>query len=263
VTKKPIKMDELVSIITPSFNSEKFISETILSVQRQSYTNWEMIIVDDFSTDKTVEIIRKFTSKDNRIKLFELDKNSGTGIARGCALNKAAGKYIAFLDADDLWKSEKLKIQIDFLKTNHQFFTFSFYDCMDENGKSLYKTITAPKNLTYSQLLFCNFVGNLTGIYDASYFGKIPISVIRKRQDWMLWLTILKKIKTAKPIPESLAIYRIRKDSISASKIDLFKHNFLVYRQFHRFNIVFSVFSMIVFLITQLFVKPFYVRKSF
>ena len=261
-TKKPIDMDELVSIITPSFNSEKFISETILSVQKQSYTNWEMIIVDDFSTDKTVRIIQEFILKDNRIKLFEFEKNFGTGVARNFGLNKSKGRYIAFLDADDLWKQEKLKIQIAFLKTNHQFFTFSFYDCMDENGNSLYKTITAPKNLTYSQLFFCNFIGNLTGIYDANYFGKIPIPSIRKRQDWMLWLTILKKIKTAKPIPESLAIYRIRKDSISASKIDLLKHNFLVYRQFHQFNIVFSIFCMMLFLVIQLLVKPFFVKRT-
>jgi len=125
-TKKPIKMEELVSIITPSFNSENFISETIQSVLKQNYTNWEMIIVDDFSTDKTVEIVKELASKDKRIQLFELDKNSGTGIARNFGLNKSSGKYIAFLDADDVWKSEKLEIQIDFLKTNNQFFTFRF-----------------------------------------------------------------------------------------------------------------------------------------
>lgn len=260
--KKPIKMEELVSIITPSFNSEKFISETIQSVLKQNYTNWEMIIVDDFSTDKTVEIVKELASKDKRIQLFELNKNSGTGIARNFGLGKSKGRYIAFLDADDLWKRDKLKIQIEFLITNNQFFTFSFYDCMDENGNSLHKTVTAPKNLTYSQLFFSNFVGNLTGIYDSKYFGKIPISNIRKRQDWMMWLTILKKIKTAKPVPESLAIYRVRKDSISASKINLLKHNFLVYNQFHRFNKVVAAFCLIMFLIVQLFVKPCYVKKT-
>jgi glycosyltransferase involved in cell wall biosynthesis len=261
-TKKPTKMEELVSIITPCFNSEKFISEAILSVQNQSYLNWEMIIIDDFSTDNTVKIIQEFTRNDNRIKLFELEKNSGAGAARNFGLNKATGRFIAFLDADDLWKPEKLKIQINFLKTNHQFFTFSFYDCIDENGNSLHKIIKAPQTLTYTQLFFCNFVGNLTGIYDANYFGKIPISTIRKRQDWMMWLIILKKIKTAQPIPESLAVYRFRKDSISASKIDLLQHNFKVYNQFHRFNIVTSFFCMIVFLFVQLFIKPLYIKKQ-
>ena len=261
-TKKPIKMEELVSIITPSYNSEKFISDAILSVQLQNYKNWEMIIVDDFSTDKTIKIIQEFASKEKRIKFFELEKNSGTGAARNFALKKAKGRYIAFLDADDLWKPEKLKIQIDFLKKNHQFFTFSFYDCIDENGNSINKIVKAPKTLTFTKLFFCNFVGNLTGIYDTNYFGKIPVSTYRKRQDWMMWLTILKKIKKAKPIPQSLAVYRIRKNSISASKIDLLKHNFLVYNQFHKFNIVISAFCMVIFLMIQLFIKPIYIKKS-
>lgn len=253
--------NSLVSIITPCFNSEKFIAKTIQSVQNQTYTNWEMIIVDDASTDNTVSIISKFARNDKRIKIFKLDKNSGTGIARNTALNSSFGKYIAFLDADDLWKSEKLEKQVYFLQKNNLPFTFSFYDCINEEGKSLNKKIEAPKKLTYKQLFFCNYVGNLTGIYDVEYFGKIEISSIRKRQDWMLWLTILKKIKVAHPIPESLAYYRIRKNSISASKFNLLKHNFAVYRTFHGFNLFISLFYMIGFLFTQLLIKPSYIKS--
>ena len=251
----------LVSIITPSFNSEKFIAETIQSVQNQTYKNWEMIIVDDCSSDETVAIITKMALQDNRIKLFQSEKNSGTGIARNTALEKAKGRYISFLDADDLWKPKKLEKQMDFLKTNNLPFTFSFYDCIDEEGKPLNKRVEAPRNLSYRQLFFCNYVGNLTGIYDVNYFEKITISSIRKRQDWMLWLTILKKIKTAQPIPESLAFYRIREHSLSASKLDLLKHNFTVYRTFHGFNIVVSLFIMVGFLFMQLLVKPSYIKK--
>ena len=116
----------LVSIITPSFNCEKFIAKTILSVQNQTYKNWEMIIVDDCSSDETVSIIKEISSQDNRIQLFQLDTNSGTGIARNTAIDKAMGKYIAFLDADDLWKPLKLELQIDFLKKYNLPFTFSF-----------------------------------------------------------------------------------------------------------------------------------------
>ena len=250
----------LVSIITPSFNSEKFISETIQSVQDQTYKNWEMIIVDDCSSDETVSIITKMALQDNRIKLFQSKKNSGTGIARNTALAKTKGRYISFLDADDLWKPQKLEKQIDFLKTNGLPFTFSFYDCIDEEGKPVNKKVEAPRNLSYRQLFFCNYVGNLTGIYDVNYFGKIAISSIRKRQDWMHWLTILKKVKTAQLIPESLAFYRIRKNSISASKLDLVKHNFTVYRTFHRFNIVVSLLCMAGFLFTQLIIKPLYIK---
>lgn len=111
-------MEKLISIITPSFNSEKFISETIQSVQNQTYKNWELLIVDDCSEDKTVEIIEAFVQNDKRIQLFQLHNNQGTGFARNHALSLAKGRFIAFLDADDLWKPEKLTTQIDFMKTN-------------------------------------------------------------------------------------------------------------------------------------------------
>jgi teichuronic acid biosynthesis glycosyltransferase TuaG len=251
----------LVSIITPSFNSDKFIAETIRSVQNQTYQNWELIIVDDCSIDHTVSIIEQFVANDGRIHLFQLHKNSGTGVARNTALSKSAGRYISFLDADDLWKPMKLEKQIDFLRSNNQPFTFSFYDCINEDGIPLGKRVEAPRNLGYKQLFFCNYVGNLTGIYDSSYFGKVPISSFRKRQDWMHWLSILKQIKKAKPVPESLAFYRIRENSISASKIDLIKHNFAVYRRFHGYNWVSSIIYMLGFLFTQLIIKPRYIKK--
>ncbi|MEL1242377.1 glycosyltransferase family 2 protein [Flavobacterium flavipallidum] len=247
----------LVSVIIPTFNAEKYISDTIQSVQNQTYQNWEIILVDDASTDATPKIIASFLT-DKRIQFYPLEKNSGTGVARNIALEKAKGKYIAFLDADDLWKAEKLEKQINFMQTYELPFTFSFYEWMDEHGNTLAKRIEAPRNLSYRQLFFCNYVGNLTGIYDVDYFGKITISSIRKRQDWMLWLDILKKIKTAKPVPESLAYYRIHTDSLSISKTELIRYNFAVYRQFHGFNWIVSVFCMIGFLFTQLVIKPFY-----
>jgi len=254
-------MKPRVSIITPVFNSEKFIAEAIHSVQNQTFQDWEMIIVDDCSSDKTVAIINAFVATDNRIQLFRLEKNSGAGIARNTALQKASGKYIAFLDSDDLWLPEKLQKQLDFMEKNRVPFTFSFYDRIDENGKSLNKTIEAPRNLSYRQLFFCNYVGNLTGIYDSEFFGKIEISSVRKRQDWIIWLTILKKIKAAKPIPESLALYRIRENSVSASKANLIRHNFRIYTDFHRLNRISAIVCMGFFLITQIFIKPLYSRK--
>jgi len=251
----------LVSIITPTFNSEKFITEVIKSIQNQTYTNWEMIIVDDCSSDKTVSITSNFAQFDARIKLFQLEKNSGTGVARNKGLSEAKGRFISFLDSDDLWKPIKLEKQMDFLLKNKLPFTFSFYECIDEEGKPFNKIVKAPRNLTYRQLFFCNYIGNLTGIYDVDYFGKITISSIRKRQDWMLWLSILKKVKTAQPVPESLAYYRIRENSISASKLDLLKHNFAVYRTFHGFNLIVSLVCMIGFLFTQLIIKPQYIKE--
>ncbi|WP_029271373.1 glycosyltransferase family 2 protein [Flavobacterium sp. KJJ] len=254
-------MNELVSIITPTFNTEKYIRATLQSVIDQSYQNWELILVDDASTDQTVAIIKEYAQNDSRIKLTELTKNSGNGFARNVALEKANGKYIAYLDADDLWFTTKLEKQIQFLKANNLPFTFSFYDCIDEDGNSLNKRVEAPLNLTYNQLFFCNYVGNLTAIYDADYFGKIVIKATQKRQDWRLWLTILKQIKQTKPVPEPLAFYRIRKDSISSSKFKLIKHNFGVYRDFHGFNFVSSVLLMTRFLFTQLVIKPRYIKN--
>ncbi|MBF4515302.1 glycosyltransferase family 2 protein [Flavobacterium sp. ANB] len=254
-------MSELVSIITPTFNAEKYIRATLQSVLDQSYQNWEMILVDDGSTDETVKIIENFAEKDQRIKLFKLLKNSGNGFARNVALEKATGKYIAYLDADDLWFPMKLEKQIQFLKEKNLPFTFSFYDCIDEEGNNLNRRVEAPLILTYNQLFFCNYVGNLTAIYDTEYFGKIVIEATQKRQDWRLWLTILKQIKETKPVPEPLAFYRIRKDSISSSKFKLIKHNFGVYRDFHGYNFVSSVFLMIRFLFTQLVIKPRYIKN--
>ncbi|SHG51952.1 glycosyltransferase family 2 protein [Flavobacterium defluvii] len=254
-------MNDLVSILTPTYNTEKFIRATIESVQNQTYQNWEMILVDDASTDKTVSIIEEFVQNDTRIKLFKLSKNSGNGVARNEALEKASGKYIAYLDADDLWSSTKLEKQLQFLKTNNLTFTFSYYDSIDEEGNNLNRRVEAPQPLTYKQLFFCNYVGNLTAIYDAEYFGKIKLESSEKRQDWRIWLTILKQIKSAEAVPESLAFYRIRKNSISSSKFNLIKHNFGVYRDFHGFNFVFSVLLMIRFLFTQLVIKQKYIKK--
>jgi teichuronic acid biosynthesis glycosyltransferase TuaG len=255
-------MNDLVSIIIPTYNTEKFIRATLQSVQNQTYQNWEMILVDDTSTDQTVSIIEEFAQNDDRIKLFKLEKNSGNGFARNVALEKATGKYIAYLDADDLWFPEKLEKQIQFLKTNNLPFTFSFYDSIDEEGNNLNRRVEAPLKLTYNQLFFCNYVGNLTAIYDADYFGKITLPASQKRQDWRLWLTILKQIKIIKPVPEPLAFYRIRKDSISSSKFKLIKHNFGVYREFHGYNFVFSILLTLRFLFTQLVIKPKYIKRN-
>lgn len=254
-------MEALVSVITPTYNSENYIAATIRSVQNQTYAHWEMIIVDDCSSDQTASMILDFVTSDNRIKFYKLEKNAGAGVARNQAVSLAAGRYIAFLDADDLWKPEKLQHQIGFMQTHDLPFTFSFYECIDEVGNSLNKRVEAPQRLRYWQLFFCNFVGNLTGIYDTQTFGKIPISSLRKRQDWMVWLTVLKKIKTAQPIPESLAFYRVRKDSISASKFKLLEHNYNVYRIFYGFNTVVSLACMVGFLAMQLLVKPCYIKK--
>lgn len=254
-------MSSLVSIITPCFNSEKYISQAVQSVISQTHENWELLLVDDCSSDETFSIISNFASHDKRVKAFKLDKNSGTGVARNFAIQEAQGNYIAFLDADDLWKPEKLEKQLSFMKTQKIPFTFSFYETIDEAGNLRNETITTPSKITYQQLYFCNWIGNLTGIYSVDFFGKIPISSIKKRQDWMMWLQIVKQIKTAIPVPESLAYYRVREDSISASKWKLIAFNFKVYRDFHKRNFFMACLDTMQFLYVQLIIKPKYKKK--
>ena len=254
-------MNSLVSIITPCFNSEKYVSQTIQSVLSQTYQNWEMLLVDDCSNDETFAILSKFVSQDARIKAFKLEKNAGAGVARNYAIQHAQGNYIAFLDADDLWKPEKLEKQLHFMQIENIPFTFSFYETIDESGNLRNEMITTPSKITYKQLYFCNWIGNLTGMYSVDFFGKIPISSIKKRQDWMLWLQIVKQIKTAIPVPESLAYYRVREDSISASKWKLIAFNFKVYRDFHQRNFFSACWDTIQFLYVQLVIKPRYKKK--
>jgi len=222
-------LKDLVSIITPSYNSDKFISKTIESVINQTYDNWEMIIVDDCSPDNSNEIIEEYIKQDNRIKLIKLDKNSGPAVARNTAIKKAKGRYIAFLDADDLWLPDKLEKQLNFMNTNNLEFTYSAYKLIDENDNDL-GVFSPPALANYNSLLKTNFIGCLTAIYDTKKIGKMYMPNILKRQDYGLWLKILKEIKTTKGIIEPLAMYRIRKNSVSSNKLKAAMYQWKIYR---------------------------------
>lgn len=251
----------LVSIIMPAFNSEKFILEAIQSVKMQTYANWELLIIDDCSSDATVDLISKQELLDSRIKVFKLINNSGAGIARQLGIDNARGQYIAFLDSDDLWKPKKLETQLNFLDKNDLAVTFSSYELINENGFPLNTLIKAPNKVTYNQLFYCNWIGNLTGIYDTTKCGKIAISNFRKRQDWIMWLDILKAKGFAISCQESLAFYRVRKNSISASKISLLYSNFTVYKNYHNQNFIHAGISMLKFLFQQILIKKRFVVK--
>ncbi|SFU27323.1 hypothetical protein SAMN05216480_101137 [Pustulibacterium marinum] len=245
----------LVSIITPTYNSEKFISETIQSVQNQTYPYWEMLIADDASSDDTRAIVSKFQQEDSRIKLIPLTKNRGAGYARNKAINMSSGRYIAFLDGDDCWKPEKLEKQVTLMEDKNITVCFSSYDLMDENSNPLGKTITALEEVDYAKMLKSNYVGNLTGMYNAEVLGKVYMPLIRKRQDWGLWLSCIKEAGKAVGILESLAYYRVRKDSISANKFNLLKHNYNFYRKALNFGVLKSSGYLTRFLIEHFLVK--------
>jgi glycosyltransferase involved in cell wall biosynthesis len=236
-------MNNLISIITPSYNSSKFISQTIDSVLAQTYQNWEMIIVDDVSSDSTIDIIKTYTVKDSRIKLIKLKVNSGPAIARNKGIRDAKGRYIAFLDSDDLWKHHKLKRQIDFMNKNNLSFTYCSYDLINEEDNNLGHFTTKEEISYYSLLKTCN-VGCLTAIYDTQQIDKIYMPNILKRQDYGLWLKILKKIKKTKGITESLAIYRIRKNSVSSNKFKAIYYVWKIYREVEKLSLLNSSYYM-------------------
>jgi len=230
-------LNNRISIITPSYGSEKFISQTIESVIAQIYQNWEMIIVDDVSPDNSNEIIESYMKKDSRIKLIKLEKNSGPAVARNRAIKEAQGRYIAFLDADDLWMPEKLEKQIDFMQKNNLSFTYSAYKLVDEEDNKK-GTFIPPENISYKSILKTNPIGCLTAIYDTQKLGKIYMPNILKRQDYGLWLKILKEIRQTKGILEPLAIYRLRKNSVSSNKLKAAQYQWKIYREVEKLNIL-------------------------
>ncbi|CAN5347934.1 glycosyltransferase family 2 protein [soil metagenome] len=245
----------LVSIIMPSYNSAAFIGEAIRSVQGQTHHNWELIIVDDASCDATVSIISDFLNNDPKINLLVNPVNRGAGYSRNRGIKAAAGDFIAFLDTDDIWLPGKLETQLKFMEENNLEMTFSSYFLMDENGRKLSKMIKALPVLTFEKLLRSNYVGNLTGIYDVRKTGIVLAPEIRKRQDWALWLSILKKHGKTFGISEPLAVYRVRENSISNNKVALLKYNYSIYKDFLGLGLLKSSTSMLRFLYEHFFVK--------
>lgn len=235
-------MEELVSIITPTYNSAKYIKETIESVLNQTYSNWEMIIVDDDSKDNTQDVVEQI--KDKRIKYIKLSENSGAAIARNTAMKNASGKYMAFLDSDDIWKKDKLDKQLKFMKENNYNFTCTAYEKIDENGKSLNKIFSPKKRADYNRILLDCPVGNSTVMYNVDNLGKFEVPNIRKRNDDALWLQILKKEKFIYGMTDILMKYRVRSNSISSNKFSLIKYHWQLYRDIEHLSVIRSVFHI-------------------
>ncbi|MDF1877897.1 glycosyltransferase family 2 protein [Sulfurimonas sp. SAG-AH-194-L11] len=236
--------DDFVSIITPSYNSQRFISQTIESVLAQTYQNWEMLIVDDLSADDSNVIIEKYIKKDNRIRLIKLEKNSGPAVARNRAIEDAQGRYIAFLDADDLWMPEKLQKQIAFMSEKKLALSYTAYDLIDEEDKNM-GSFKPPRSVTYKSMLKTNSIGCLSAMYDTKYLAKVYFPDIIKKQDFALWLKILKSTDTAEGLTESLAIYRIRKVSVSSSKVKNSLFVWKIFRRYEELNVVKSIYYFI------------------
>lgn len=236
-------MNELISIIMPSYNTGQYIGESIRSVLAQTYENWELIIVDDCSTDETVAVVSSFA--DPRICYFRNEENSGAAISRNRALREAKGRWIAFLDSDDLWHPEKLEKQMAFMEENGYAFTYTRYSEVGENGRSLGRTVSGPGRITRRGMYNYCWPGCLTVMYDAAAVGLVQIKDIRKNNDYAMWLKVCHKADCYL-LDETLAQYRRREGSISRHGYgELIKWHYRLFRQAEGMSVLRSVVGLL------------------
>jgi len=235
-------MHDLISIVMPAYNSEKYIRNSIKSVINQTYKNWELIIIDDYSTDNTVSIIEEFQNKN--IHLIKNKKNSGAAISRNKGIKLAKGNYIAFLDSDDLWNKEKLEKQINFMKSNNYDFTYTSFTYLKERKT---KKVIIPEKLTYKESLKNTIILTSTVMINLKNIQKkiVYMPNIRKGQDTATWWNILKNNYIAHGLNMSLTKYRVHKNSLSNNKIKALIRTWKLYRKVEKFNIIISLYYFI------------------
>ncbi len=232
---------DLVSVIIPTYNSEKYIEDTLKSVINQTYINWEVILVDDCSKDSTVKIVKKFSENNNRFKLYINEFNQGAAYTRNLALRNSNGQYIAFLDADDVWYERKLEKQIQFMREKNVSFCFTPYEIIDENNFSIGKIVdkNAPRIVSYKDMLAKKAtMGCSTVIIDNSIINELEMPLIRTGQDYGLWLKILRDGVHAQRISDVLTKYRITPNSISRNKLKKAMRQWQIYRSFEHIKVV-------------------------
>ena len=251
-------MDDLVSIIMPAYNTGAYIKDSIDSVLAQTYKNWELIIVDDCSTDNSMQIVKEYN--DSRIIILQNEKNSGAAISRNYGLREAKGRYIAFLDSDDIWVETKLEKQVNFIKENDYAFIYSDYRICN-NGVFENVIRTAPNKINKRKIYNYCYFSTITVMYDAEKVGLIQIEDLKKNNDYAMWIQALSKVDAYRQ-PECLAYYIKHEQSISSgSKLKLIKHHYILFRKgLHKTRIV-AAFLTINNLIHGVFKKIIYKQK--
>ena len=222
-------MGTLVTVITPTYNSQKFIRQTYESLFKQSYKEWEWIVVDDCSNDDTLKILETISLLDIRVRVYSNTVNSGAAVSRNKAIEVAKGDFIAFLDSDDMWLDTKLETQLKFMMANDVAFSYMPYQVVNEFGNKV-GARSVPSRLNYTDLLKKPSIGCLTAMYSVKFLGKRYMPRIRKRQDLGLWLSILKTIDYAYAVDYELAQYRVHSGSISSNKISAAQFTWNLYR---------------------------------
>lgn len=240
-------MQDKVSIITPSWNSEKYIKNTIESVQKQTYTNWEMIVVDDCSADRTVEIVERISKEEPRVRIIRQEVNGGAAKARNRSLREATGRYIAYLDADDIWKPTKLEKQVEFMKAHHCGFSCASYEVIDDEGRALNKEVHMLPSVDYVGFLTNNLLQTVGIMADTSIIDKkyLVMPDIRRRQDAATWLQVLKAGYKCYGIDEVLAEYRRAENSLSSNKVKAVKGVWNLYRDIEKLSLPFSCYCFV------------------
>ena len=232
-----------VSIIMASHNSAPFIAESIRSVQAQDFQDWELLVSDDASTDDTCDVVRALQAKDDRIKLLASSVNRGPAVTRNASLTAAKGRYIAFLDSDDLWTPDKLTRQLAFMRERGLAFTYTYYTSIDEAGNRLTDIVKGQDSVTYEELLaHKTTIGCLTVMFDTELCGRHLMPEIRRRQDYAMWLQILRNGIKAHRLNEKLAFYRVRSNSISSNKVRAAWYVWRVYREIEKIGVVKSAY---------------------
>nr|BCB22806.1 glycosyltransferase family 2 protein [Erysipelothrix tonsillarum] len=254
-----MREESLVSVIVPMYNSEKTITRTINSILNQTYKNIEILVVDDISTDNSVEIIKQYMLSHSNIKLFELKEKGGASIARNLAIKKANGKYIAFLDSDDTWKHNKLACQIKFMIENDISFSYTYYEIKREDNSNI-KIRTAPRRVRFINQILGNNIGCLTVIYDQEKIGKIQIPRIDKRNDMALWQKVLQKTKYGYLYPEVLSVYYVTDNSLSrnTSRTRMLKFHYNLFRANLEYNPIKSAVLSFCNILSYFKIKIFY-----
>lgn len=257
-------IDGLVSVITPVYACEKYISETIDSVRSQTYTSWEMILVDDCTPDESAKIIEKYQAQDSRIKYIKLPHNSGAAVARNTALEIAKGRYIAYLDADDIWMPNKLERQLAFMKEHDAGFSCCDYEKIEDDGTPLNKIVHMPKTITYEQLLRNTIIQTVGVIVDTKFVDRTLLVMpnVRRGQDSATWLQMLRNGVKFVGHNEVLAQYRRVPQSLSANKLNAMKRTWHLYRGVEKLPVLKSLWCMVGWA-WHASLKRIYIRKCF
>ena len=239
-----MKTKPLVSIVTPSYNTSKFIAECIESVLSQTYENWEMIIVDDCSSDNSREIIKKYVEQDSRVKLIAQKENRGVAVVRNRAIDEAKGDYITLLDSDDIWLPYKLEKQITLMEDRGVLMSFCSYSTVDEEGSDIGLYSIKKSIVNYSDMLKSSTMGTLTTIYNAKKLGKFYFNSMG-HEDYVWKLDILKNIEYAEGLSEPLAKYRVLNKSLSSNKLKVVLWQWKIYREIEKLPLIKSIYYFI------------------